>query len=65
MPKLTKDDWVKLKADKVAFPTMPTNLFDSLLNKVYASPSSSGFFDDTDELMIYLARSEPPIQPIP
>jgi len=70
MAKLTKQDWEKLKADKVAFSTMPQKLFKALLDKVYGpkgNPGSDsanpGDFDDTDELMIYLARSEPPIQP--
>jgi hypothetical protein len=64
MPKLAKQDWEKLKADKVAFSAMPQKLFKSLLDKVYAS-GNTGEFDDTDALMIYLARAEPPIQPAP
>jgi len=63
MPKLTKPDWQKLKADKVAFSTMPQKLFNVLLDKVCTS-SNPDEFDDADALMIYLSHvTEPPIQP--
>ncbi len=65
MPKLTQQDWKKLKDEyKVAFSTMPADLFNKLLDKVYTS-ANPGELDDIDALMIYLARTEPPIQPEP
>ena len=64
MPKLDEEDWRKFKKDEVAFATMPKKLFDLLLKKVYA-PTNPGQDENIDELMIYLARSEPRIQPTP
>jgi len=70
MPKLTRGDWEKLKFDhKVTFRCMDENLFNLLLDKIFAksNPGSNlenpGDIDDIDALMVYLAHAEPPIPP--
>jgi hypothetical protein len=68
MPKLTRQDWQMLRDNyQVAFLRMDPRLFNLLLDKVYGSESTSknnpGELDDTDALMIFLARGEPDIQP--
>lgn len=70
MPKLTAQDWKKLRNNyKVAFRETPTQLFNLLLQKVYAREKKSAKPDSVDALLIHLAgskaRTEPPIPPIP
>lgn len=69
MPKLTRQDWEKLRNEyRVAFSRMHPDLFKLFLDKVYGNPGSDsanpGDLDDIDAMMIYLARGEPPIQPV-
>lgn len=78
MPKLTPQDWRKLKNTyMVAFRQWPDKLFEVLLRKVYDSkgvkviksnpgsnPVNRDGVDETDALMVYLSRGEPPIQPV-
>lgn len=77
MPKLTREDWKKLRDGyHVAFSSWSSEDFEDLLNTVYgnegetrgkpgsfsANPGSTTT-DDTDALMVSLVRAEPPIQP--
>ena len=67
MPKLSRDDWRKLRKQyHVAFPGMDENLFNKLLDKVYAGESEGnpGDLDQIDALMVCLSHSEPPIPPM-
>ncbi|KPL04482.1 MAG: hypothetical protein AMJ90_00630 [candidate division Zixibacteria bacterium SM23_73_2] len=71
MPKLTPEDWRKLRDEyHVAFTTWPKDVFESLLVKVCmpkissgSSSSSQGEIDETDALMMRQAHAEPPIVP--
>jgi hypothetical protein len=79
MSKLTRQDWERLRGRyKVAFTGMRSNVFTTLLDKVYgprkkgnpgSDSANEGNLDDTDALMVYLAhdmalaRSEPGIRP--
>ena len=69
MALLTRKDWEKLRSEyHVAFSRMHPRLFKLFLDKMFGNPggdSSTGQLDDTDAMMIYLARAEPPIQPEP
>jgi hypothetical protein len=75
MPKLTREDWQKLRDHYgVAFTGMPSNLFTVLLDKVFGFQQKSnpgsvnpnpGELDDVDATMVCLAHSEPGIQPQP
>jgi len=69
MPKITRDDWVALRDEyHVAFTRMKRDLFELFLKKIYGNPGSGSSapdkVDETDAMMIYLARGEPPIQPV-
>jgi hypothetical protein len=66
MPKLTREDWRKLKEYHVAFSGMDEELFSLLLRKVYAGEKESnpGALDAIDALMVSLSHSEPPIPPM-
>ncbi|MCW4043341.1 MAG: hypothetical protein NWE90_06425 [Candidatus Bathyarchaeota archaeon] len=65
MPKLTKNDWERLREEfNVAFSGMNPHLFALLLDKIYSgNPEDPDEIDDIDALMIYLAHAEPPIPP--
>jgi len=71
MPKLTRQDWKKLRDDyHVAFSKMDPRLFELLLDKLDIPKSNPGSnpgnpdgVDEVDALMIRLARAEPPIRP--
>lgn len=70
MALLIKKDWQMLRNEyRVAFNAMPSDLFKLLLEKVYGNPGGDskkrGKLDQTDALMFYLARTEPPIPPGP
>ena len=64
MPKLTRDDWGRLREFNVAFSGMSPRLFALLLEKIYSgNPEDPDKIDEIDALMIYLAHAEPPIPP--
>ncbi|OGC82182.1 MAG: hypothetical protein A2W07_03920 [candidate division Zixibacteria bacterium RBG_16_43_9] len=65
MPLLTRQDWETLRKEEVAFERMQQKHFEKLLDKVYGNPGSTARteLDDIDALMVYLARTEPPIPP--
>jgi hypothetical protein len=64
MAKLRPEDWQRLRNTyKVAFQGWADENFQLLLDKVYGSASNSADADDTDALMIQMARTEPPIPP--
>jgi len=72
MSLLTRKDWELLR-DKynVSFSRMHPDLFNLFMEKVYGTKdmdqgetSARGELDDTDAMMIYLARAEPPIRPL-
>lgn len=70
MSKLKRSDWELLRYKyNVAFTKMKKEHFELLLNRLFSNPgldSGSGEeVDETDALMVYLARGEPPIQPSP
>ena len=79
MPKLSREDWEDLRdVYGVTFRGMPSNLFTALLDKVYgpkregnpgSNPANTGEVSEKvteiDAMMIYLARTEPGIQPEP
>jgi len=65
MPKLTRNDWERLREEfHVAFSGMNSHLFSLLLDIIYsANAKDPDVIDDIDALMIYLAHAEPPIPP--
>jgi len=70
MPRLTPDDWRKLRNRYgVAFRGWSKGAFEFLLQTVYRGERKSGKFDHIDAMMILIsgdkARTEPPIPPGP
>lgn len=65
MPKLTRNDWERLREEfKVAFVGMKPELFTLLLDIIYDRDlKDPDIIDNIDALMIYLAHAEPPIPP--
>ncbi|UCG91636.1 MAG: hypothetical protein JSV97_11240 [candidate division WOR-3 bacterium] len=63
MPKLTPEDWRKLREKRVAFTGLSERIFELLLAKIYEGAKDPDQVDDTDALMVYLAHAEPPIPP--
>lgn len=65
MPKLTREDWKKLRDKyKVAFKSLSPADFENLLDNAYSAVNpGAATVDYTDALMIGHIRAEPPIQP--
>jgi len=64
MPRLRETDWKDLrKVHGAAFTYLSDKQFDLLLKNMYAGVPQTNQIDETDALMMILARGEPPIQP--